>query len=80
MARNKKGLKTSNEGDQATRDSFLEVINHAIKESGRDYIPVIKNISVKNAALGTKWLQGIVDDISVQAIGMIPTFNGNSRH
>ncbi|NNL43390.1 MAG: hypothetical protein HKO79_12945 [Desulfobacterales bacterium] len=75
----KGGFKASNEGNQSVRDTFLEVINRAIKESGRDYIPVIKNISDKNAALGTKWLQGIVDNISALAIDMIPTFNGNSR-
>ena len=47
-------FKASKEGDQGIRDSFLEVINREIKEFGRDYIQVIQNISVKNAALGTK--------------------------
>ena len=65
----------SKEGDLSLRDSFLEAINRAIQKSGRDYIPVIKNLSVKNTALGTKWLQGIVDDFSAQTIDMIPTFN-----
>ncbi|TET48467.1 MAG: hypothetical protein E3J58_06475 [Actinomycetota bacterium] len=68
------------EGDLSIRDLFLETINRGIKKSGRDYIPVIKGLSVENATQGTKWLQGIVDDITAQIIEIIPTFNGNSGH
>lgn len=68
------------EGDLSIRDLFLETINRGIKKSGRDYIPVIKGLSVENATQGIKWLQGIVDDITAQIIEIIPTFNGNSGH
>jgi len=65
------------EGDLSIRDLFLETINRGIKKSGRDYIPVIKGLSVENATQGTKWLQGIVDDITAQIIEIIPNFNSD---
>jgi len=67
-------------GDLSIRDLFLETINRGIKKSGRDYIPVIKGLSVENATQGTKWLQGIVDDITAQIIEILPSFSGNHRH
>jgi UDP-N-acetylglucosamine/UDP-N-acetylgalactosamine diphosphorylase len=71
----KDALKESKEGDLSLRDPFLENINRGINEFGRDYIPVIKNLSGKNSALGTNWLQGLVDDVTTQIIDLIPTFN-----
>jgi hypothetical protein len=65
------------EEDLSIRDSFLETINRGIKMTGKDYIPVIKGLSVKNAAQGTKWLQGIVDGITSQIIEIIPNFNND---
>ena len=65
-------------GDLSLRDKFLETINRGIKMSGKNYIPVIKGLSVENANQGTKWLQGIVDNITAQIIEIMPTFNGNS--
>jgi len=63
------------EGDIGLKDKFLETINRAITKSGKNYIPAIKSLSPANATQGTKWLQGIVDDIATQIIEMIPTFN-----
>jgi len=68
------------EVDLSFRDQFLETINRGIKMSGKDYIPVIKGLSSEDANQGTKWLQGIVDDITAQIIEIIPTFSGNSGH
>ena len=68
------------EGDLNFRDQFLEMINRGIKMSGKDYIPVIKGISVENATQGTKWLQGVVDDITAQIIEIIPAFSEKLNH
>ena len=68
------------EGDLGIRDLFLETINRGIKMLGKDYIQVIKGLSVENANQGTKWLQGIVDDITVQLIELIPSFSDNLNH
>lgn len=65
------------EDDLSIRDLFLETINRGIKMTGKDYIPVIKGLSVKNAAQGTKWLQGIIDGITSQIIEIIPNFNSD---
>jgi len=77
-----KAFKTNKnkEGDLSIRDLFLETINREIKMSGKNYIPVIKSLSVENATQGTKWLQGIVDNITAHIIEIMPTFNGKSRH
>ena len=65
-------------GDLSIRNLFLETIIRGIKKTGSDYIPVIKGLSVENATQGTKWLQGIVDNITAHIIEIMPTFNGNS--
>ncbi|MCP4372413.1 MAG: protein GlmU, partial [Deltaproteobacteria bacterium] len=53
-------LKTiqNQEGNLNIRDLFLEAINRGIRNSGSDYIQVIKTLSLGNAIQGTKWLQG----------------------
>jgi UDP-N-acetylglucosamine/UDP-N-acetylgalactosamine diphosphorylase len=51
-------------GNISLRDTFLEKIHSGISASGKDYIAVIKRLDDSAAALGTKWLQGIVDGLS----------------
>jgi len=67
-------------GDLSLRDKFLETISRGIKISGKKYIPVIKSLSVENATHGTKWLQGIVDDITTQVLESIPSFSEKLNH
>ncbi len=43
------------------RDQFLEKINSGISNSGKNYLTVIKNLNHEECAVGTSWLQGIVD-------------------
>jgi bifunctional UDP-N-acetylglucosamine pyrophosphorylase / glucosamine-1-phosphate N-acetyltransferase len=68
------------EGDLNISDLFLETINREIKMSGKNYIPVIKSLSVENAIQGTKWLKGIVDDITTQVLESIPSFSEKLNH
>jgi len=68
------------EDDLRIRDSFLETINRGIKMTGKDYIPVIKGLSSEDTNRGTRWLQGIVDDITAQVLEIIPTFSGKSGY
>ncbi len=56
------------------RDRFLEIITQGIKNLGNDYIPVIKALETDDSALGTQWLQGIVDDVSSEIYKVIPHF------
>lgn len=57
------------------RDTFLEKISIGIKNSGKDYIPVIKGLEVEDTQIGTLWLQGIIDRITIKALEIIPSFD-----
>jgi len=60
-------------GIQEKRDGFLELISRMIRERGRDYLDVIKAMDNGGAALGTEWLQGLVDEINTEAAKIIPS-------
>ena len=53
-----------NEGDKSLRDTFLKDIDSGIKESGLNYISVRKGLDNSSSEIGTKWLQGIVDNVT----------------
>ena len=57
------------------RDIFLEKIDSAIKTSGKDYLSVIKGLSIEDKNTGTRWLQGIVDAITIEAFNVMPSFS-----
>jgi UDP-N-acetylglucosamine/UDP-N-acetylgalactosamine diphosphorylase len=57
------------------RDIFLEKIQIGTKTSGKDYIAVIKGLDVEDTAIGTRWLQGIVDTTISDALKVIPSFS-----
>jgi len=57
------------------RDIFLGKIDIGIKTSGKDYISVIKGLSIEDKNAGTGWLQGIVDSITSEALKIIPSFS-----
>ncbi|MCJ7617925.1 MAG: protein GlmU, partial [Desulfobacterales bacterium] len=54
----------SNEGDKSLRDTFLKDIDFGIEKSGVNYISVIKELDNASSEIGTKWLQGIVDNVT----------------
>ena len=56
-------------------DRFREKIRLGIINTGKDYIPVIKNLSGEDKELGTRWLQGIVDHVTTEALKIMSTFN-----
>jgi UDP-N-acetylglucosamine/UDP-N-acetylgalactosamine diphosphorylase len=62
------------EENKGVRDVFLKKLDLGIKTSGRDYILVIKGLSVEDTKAGTDWLQGIVDHITAGALKIIPSF------
>jgi UDP-N-acetylglucosamine/UDP-N-acetylgalactosamine diphosphorylase len=59
-------------GDAQARDRFLSVIERRIQETGRDYLAVIKNLAPQEAESGSRWLQGIVDEVAAGAQGILP--------
>jgi len=62
-------------GDQGKRDGFLELIYRMNREGGRDYLTVITGMDDEGTALGTEWLQGVVDEINRDAAKTIPSLN-----
>ncbi len=62
------------EENMESKDIFLEKLDLGIKTSGKDYISVIKGLSIKDTKAGTAWLQEIVDHITAGALKIIPSF------
>jgi hypothetical protein len=59
------------EGDTNLRDDFLENLNTAIKNSGKNYIAAITGLPPEDTQFGTNWLQGIVDEITTGALELL---------
>jgi len=57
------------------RDIFLEKVDIGIKTKGKDYIAVIKGLSIEDKNAGTGWLQEIVNSINAEALKIIPSFS-----
>ena len=62
------------EGDTSNRNLFLEKIDEGIAKKGRDYLTVIQALVSTDAAIGTQWLQGIVDRVVAAALNLIPSY------
>ena len=61
-------------GEKEIRDRFFETLQNAIDQEGVSYLRVIKALDRQIAALGTEWLQSIVDDVTSGALEFIPSF------
>ncbi|MFC1516750.1 hypothetical protein ACFL7E_08345 [Thermodesulfobacteriota bacterium] len=55
-------------------EPFLEKMRIGITGCGKDYISVIKALKSEDSAAGTRWLQGIVDEIVEDMLKIIPSF------
>ena len=62
-------------GDNALRDRFMEIISNEVDQNGKQYLHVIKGLSPESSETGTRWLQGIVDDVTNGAFQIIPSLN-----
>jgi len=56
------------------RDQFLESIHQGISTFGQDYIRVTQGLDPADSAKGTRWLQGIVDDIITGSQKILPAY------
>ena len=61
------------EGNLEKRDAFFNLIQQKIDEKGKHYIEVINGLGNTGAAIGTEWLQGLVDEITHQIQNIIPS-------
>jgi bifunctional UDP-N-acetylglucosamine pyrophosphorylase/glucosamine-1-phosphate N-acetyltransferase len=60
-------------GNVEKRDKFFNCIRQKIDKKGKYYIEVIKGLGNTEAAIGTEWLQGLVDEIIQQIQNIIPS-------
>ncbi len=56
------------------REPFLAAVRRKRGESGGSYIEVIQGLAPGDAAAGTRWLQGVVEEITSAALEIIPGF------
>lgn len=61
-------------GGASERVAFLEKVAQDKEEKVSDYIKVIQGLDQKWCAMGTSWLQGIVDEINREVLERIPSF------
>jgi UDP-N-acetylglucosamine/UDP-N-acetylgalactosamine diphosphorylase len=62
-----------NEGDANLRDQFLEGVSRGITAAGKEYIAVIQGLSPEDSETGTRWLQGITDDVTTTSQRIVPS-------
>jgi hypothetical protein len=55
------------------RDQFLESVCQGISAFSQDYIRVIQGLDPAESAIGTRWLQGIIDDIISGSKKILPS-------
>ena len=63
------------EGDNALRDRFLEIICKKCDQNGKHYLRAIKGLTPEASEIGTRWLQGIVNEVADGAFQIIPFLN-----
>ncbi len=64
----------NNEGNIESRDLFLEKIQNKIKETGKDYISLIKDLEHDTSKIGTKWLRGIADHVVNEVLMILSSY------
>jgi hypothetical protein len=62
------------QGNPEKRGNFLDIIRKDIDKKGKDYRGVVQGLDKRDTAIGTKWLQGIVDEINSETFRLIPSF------
>jgi hypothetical protein len=59
-------------GDHALRDRFIDAIDKGVDQNGKQYLKVISGLNPKASEIGTRWLQGIVDEVKEGAFLFVP--------
>ena len=73
-------LARAGEGElEIIRDTFQAAIQKQISTTGKEYQNVINHLSIMDRALGSRWLQGIVDEVSQRVYDLLPSL-GISGH
>lgn len=60
-------------GEEKSRDSFLEVLQATSERNKKDYIKSIQATEPETKTQGTSWLQGIVDQTNNEVLSLLPS-------
>jgi len=67
------------EGDHDLRDRFIDAIDKGVDQNGKQYLKVISGLNPKASEIGTRWLQGIVNEVTDGAFQIVPILNANHK-
>ena len=59
-------------GAAELRDPFLKKVDQGIANFGSNYLAVIQGLDPSDSGRGTRWLQGIIDDIILASKAIMP--------
>jgi hypothetical protein len=62
-------------GDHDLRDRFIDAIDKGVDQNGKQYLKVISGLNPKASEIGTRWLQGIVNEVTDGSFQIIPILN-----
>jgi len=62
-------------GNLQHRDKFLDFVRKQVESNGKDYLKTIQGLKREEKAIGTQWLQGIVDDFQSMVFQKAPALN-----
>jgi len=65
-------------GDLSLGERFMEIIAQRIQEQGDDYVTIIQSLDDRSVLTGTKWLQGLVDEINKDVMVRLPNIFGSA--
>jgi len=60
-------------GEESSRDRFLEAVHSKSGQTGKDYIKTIQSVEPELKSQGTSWLQGIVDRTNADVLALLPS-------
>jgi len=65
------------EVEQGKRDPFIDIIREELEKGSSDYIKTIQGLDPETSSGGTAWLQAIVDQVTSNALDVIPSYKRN---
>jgi len=60
-------------GSNELRERFKKIIEQKIQDDGKIYLKVIKGLTSKQADIGTKWMESIVQRVSAESLTNFPS-------
>ncbi len=63
------------EGEPSKKEAFLNILDKAISDKGKNYLMVIKDLAETESRIGTVWLQGFVDQITNHVLEILPSLS-----